>query len=426
MESLNLKRFANIPLPRFAKVKQHFKQERIDDIAKEVRTQLAPHLTHLKGKTIALGIGSRGIANIKDIAKTLVDELLRAGAKPFVIPAMGSHGGATASGQAGVLASYGITPESMGIPVDASMEVASIGELEPGLPVHIAQSALQADGIVVIARVKAHTAFRGSIESGVAKMLAIGLGKQIGADSLHHQGFGRFAELIPKAAQLVVEKTKVLFALGIIENAYEQTYKIDALSRTDIVAMKKEMALLEESKSIMGRLLFSEFDVLVIEEIGKNISGDGQDPNVTGLYINKYCSGGPRFQKSVVFGLTEATHGNANGMGVVDVVTRSLFDNIDYISTYTNAFTSTEILPVKIPMVAASKEDALRIAVKTCNGVDHGKHRIVWIKNTLELEEIAISEALLEEARAHPQIEIMTQAGDLAFDQGEPRFPWRA
>ena len=424
MESLNLERFTDIPLPKFVKVKQTFKQEQIDDIAQEVRTQLVPHLTNLQGKTIAIGVGSRGIANIKEITKTFVDELITAGAKPFIIPTMGSHGGATAPGQAGVLASYGITPESMGVPVDGSMEVVSIGELEPGLPIYVAQSALQADGIVLIARVKAHTAFRGPIESGVVKMLTIGLGKQIGADSLHHQGFGRFAELIPKAAQMIVEKTKVLFALGIVENAYEQTYKIEVLTRADILAMDKEMALVEESKRIMGRLLFSEFDVLVIEEIGKNISGDGQDPNVTGLYITKYCDGGPRFQKSVIFGLTEETHGNANGMGVVDVVTRNLFDNIDFISTYTNAFTSTEILPVKIPMVAGTKEDALRIVVKACNGVDPGKHRIVWIKNTLELEEIIISEALLEQAQAHSQIEVLTQAGDLTFNQGEPIFPW--
>ena len=424
METLNLKRFADIPLPKFVKVKQHFMQEKIENVAKEVSTRLAPHIKNLKGKSIAIGVGSRGITNIKEITKTLVDELIAAGAKPFIIPTMGSHGGATAAGQAGVLASYEITPESMGVPVNSSMEVVNIGELEPGLPIYVAQSALQADGIVVIARVKAHTAFRGPIESGVAKMITIGLGKQIGANSIHHQGFGRFAELIPKAAQMIVEKTKVLFALGIVENAYEQTYKIEVLPREDILTMKREMALLEESKNIMGRLLFPEFDVLVIEEIGKNISGDGQDPNVTGLYITKYCKGGPIFQKSVIFGLTEETHGNACGVGMVDVVARSLFENIDFTSTYTNSFTSTEISPVKIPMVAGSKEDALRIVVKTCNGVDNGKHRIVWIKNTLELEEIFISEPLLEQAQAHSQIEILSEVVDLTFNQGEPIFPW--
>ena len=424
MESLDLTRFAAVALPRFVKVRQHFEKEQIGDIAKEVRTQLAPHLTNLQGKRIAVGIGSRGIANIKEIAKTLVDELIRAGAKPFIIPTMGSHGGATASGQVEVLASYGITPESMGVPIEASMEVASIGDLEPELPVYVAQSALQADGIVVVVRVKPHTAFRGPIESGVAKMLTIGIGKQIGADFIHHQGFGRFAELIPRMAQAVVEKTKVLFALGIVENAYEQTYKIEAFSREDILAMEKEKALLEESKRIMGRLLFPEFDVLVIEEIGKDISGDGQDPNVTGLYITRYCNDGPRFQKSVIFDLSDETHGNANGMGGTDIITRNLFDKIDFVSTYTNAFTHTEFLLVKIPMVAGSKEDALRIALKTCNGVAPGKQRVVWIKNTCALEEIVISEVLLEEAKAHPQIEILTQAGDLAFQQGEPIFLW--
>lgn len=425
IESLDLTRYPAIPLPRFAKVRQLFAKGRIDDIAGEVRAKSAPHLTDLQGKRIAVGIGSRGIANIREIAGTLIEELRAAGAEPSIIPAMGSHGGATASGQAEVLASYGITPASMGVPIDASMEVASIGELEPGLPVYVAKSALRADGIVVIARVKAHTGFRGPIESGVAKMLTIGLGKQIGTDSLHSRGFGRFAELIPRMAQAVVEKSRVLFALAIVENAYEQTCRIETLSREEILAMEREAELLEESKRIMGRILFPEFDALVIEEIGKNISGDGQDPNVTGLYITRYCSGGPRFQKSVIFDLSGESHGNANGMGSADVITRTLFDKIDFISTYTNAFSSTEFLPVKIPMVAETKEDALRIALKSCNGVVPGKQRVVWIKNTFALEEILISESLLEEAQAHPQVEILTPPGDVTFQRGEPRFPWQ-
>ena len=424
MEYLDLKRFPTVALPRFVKVRQHFEKGRIGDIAKEVRTQLAPHLTHLQGKRIAIGIGSRGIANIQEIARTLVDELIRVGAKPFIIPTMGSHGGATASGQTEVLASYGITPESLGVPIDASMAVESIGDLEPDIPVYVAQSALQADGIVVITRVKSHTAFRGPIESGVAKMLTIGMGKQIGADFIHHQGFPRFADLIPRMARVVVEKTKVLFALGIVENAYEQTYRIETVSREEILSMEKEKALLEESKRIMGRLLFPEFDLLVIEEIGKDISGDGQDPNVTGLYGTKCCTGGPQFQKSVIFDLTDESHGNANGVGGADIITRNLFDKIDFVSTYTNAFTHTEFSMVRIPMVAGSKEDALRIALKTCNGVAPGKQRVVWIKNTCALDEIVISEVLLEEAKAHPQIEILTHAGDITFQQGEPVFSW--
>jgi hypothetical protein len=424
MESLDLRRYAAVALPRFVKIKQHFEKKRVSDITKEVRTQLAPHLTHLQGKRIAIGIGSRGIANLKEIVRTLIDELSRAGATPFIIPTMGSHGGATPSGQTEVLAFYGITPESMGVPIEASMEVARIGDLEPGLPVYVAQSALQADGIVVVVRVKPHTAFRGPIESGVAKMLTIGMGKQIGADFIHYQGFGRFAELIPRMAKVVVEKTKVLFALGMVENAYEQTYRIEAFSREEILSMEKEKALLEESKRIMGRLLFSEFDVLVIEEIGKDISGDGQDPNVTGLYINKCCTGGPQFQKCVLFDLSHETHGNANGLGVADIITRNLFDKIDFISTYTNAFTHTEFISVKIPMVAGSKEDALRIALKTCNRTAPGRQKVVWIRNTRELEQIVISEALLEEARSNPRIEVFDPVGHVDFPQGDPVFPW--
>jgi hypothetical protein len=425
IESLDLTRFPAVAVPRFAKVMQHFEKGRIGDIAREVRTQSAPHLTGLRGKRIAIGIGSRGIANLLEIAGTLVAELIGAGAEPFIVPTMGSHGGSTASGQTEVLASYGITPESLGVPIDASMAVESIGDLEPGIPVYVAKSALQADGIVVITRVKSHTAFRGPIESGVAKMLTIGMGKQVGADFIHHQGFPRFADLIPRMARVVVEKTRVLFALGIVENAYEQTYRIEAVSREEILSMEKEKTLLEESKRIMGRLLFPEFDLLVIEEIGKDISGDGQDPNVTGLYGTKCCTGGPQFQKSVILDLTDESHGNANGVGGADIITRNLFNKIDFVSTYTNAFTHTEFSMVRIPMVAASKEDALRIALKTCNRVAPGKQRVVWIKNTCALEEVVISEALLEEAKAHPQIEIRTQAGDIAFQQGEPVFPWQ-
>lgn len=213
MESLDLSLYPPIQLPRFLKVEQNFKREQVEDVPRAIQLQLDPFLNQLEGKKIAVGVGSRGIAHIKQITKTVVDELLKAGAKPFIIPAMGSHGGSTAEGQAEVLSSYEITKETMGVPIDASVEVEEIGELEPGLPIYVAKSALNADGIVVIARIKPHTAFRGSIESGIAKMLTIGLGKQIGADSLHHQGFGRFADLIPKAAQFILDRTKLLFAL---------------------------------------------------------------------------------------------------------------------------------------------------------------------------------------------------------------------
>jgi hypothetical protein len=334
---------------------------------------------------------------------------------------MGSHGGATAEGQAELLASFGVTESSMGVPIDASMDVEIIGELEPGLPVYVCTSALQADGIVVIARVKPHTCFRGPIESGMAKMLVIGLGKQLGAASMHSQGFSRFAELIPQAAKLITQKTNMLFGVAVVENAYEETSIIEVITKSDIYDMKQEQALLEKAHTRMGRILLPAFDVLIIEEVGKNISGDGQDPNVTGLFITPDIVGGPQYKKCAIFDVTEPSHGNANGVGMADVTTRKLFDKIDYLSMYTNAFTSTELDAVKIPMVAATAEDALRIAVQTCNGIQPYQHKVVWIKNTLELKEIIISEPLLAEAQAHPQISVISQPRALTFADGEPQ-----
>ena len=382
---------------------------------------MGPHLENLSGKRIAVGVGSRGIRNIALITKTVVDTLKLAGARPFIIPVMGSHGGATPEGQAELLASFGICEATMGVSIDASMEVEPIGELEPGLPIYVCHSALAADGIVIIARIKPHTCFRGPIESGICKMLVIGLGKQIGANSVHSQGFIRFTELIPQAGCMIAQKTKVLFAVALVENAYEETYKIEVIPKADILSLEREKRLLEEARNLMGRIMFPKFDVLIIDEIGKNISGDGQDPNVTGLYITDCVSGGPEFKKSVILDVTAESHGNANGVGMCDVTTRKLFEKIDYVSMYTNAFTSTEVGAVKIPMVATTSEDALRMAVKMCNGVDPYQHKIVWIKSTLELAEVLISEPLLPEARANPNIEVLSAPCDLTFIAGEPQ-----
>jgi hypothetical protein len=252
-------------------------------------------------------------------------------------------------------------------------------------------------------------------------MLCIGLGKQIGADSLHMQGFARFHEVIPKAGCMVAEKTNVLFSVSVIENAFDETYKVEVLPKVDMLSMEREKALLEEAKNIMASIPFPKFDVLVIEEIGKNISGDGQDPNVTGLFFGKHMSGGPEFKKSVIFDVTEESHGNSLGVGMADVTTRKLFDKTNFVYMYMNAFTSTEVATVKMPMVAATAEDALRMVVKMCNGVKPFEHKIVWIKNTLELSEIIISEPLLSEAESLSNIEVLSDPSDLIFINGEPQ-----
>ncbi|WP_333593382.1 iron-sulfur cluster binding protein [Anaerospora hongkongensis] len=421
MQSLDLKNFPAIMLPRFVRIKQEFNRQKVEDIPGEIRVKMEPYVENLTGKRIAVGVGSRGIANIALIIKTVIDVLLKAGAKPFIIPVMGSHGGAVAEGQADLLASFGISEATMGVPLNASMDVECIGEIEPGYPIYVAKSALEADGIVIIPRVKPHTCFRGPIESGICKMLVIGLGKRLGADSVHSHGFASFTEYIPRIGQMIAGKVNLLFAVALVENAFEDTYKIEVVPKSDILTLEREKTLLEEARRSMGRILFDKFDVLIIDEIGKNISGDGQDPNVTGLYITKCVSGGPEFKKSAILDVTEESHGNANGVGMVDVTTRKLFDKIDYISMYTNAFTSTEIEAAKVPMVAATAEDAIRMAVKMCNGVDPYCHKIVWIKNTLELTDVLISEPLLAEAEAHPDIEVVSEAKELIFINGEPQ-----
>lgn len=421
MQSLDLSKFAAIELPRFLTVRQKFARDKIEDIPGEIKRKMEPMLSGLAGKRIAVGVGSRGVANIALITKTVVDLLRGAGAEPFIIPAMGSHGGACAEGQAELLDSYGINARAMGCPVDASMDVECIGEIEAGYPIYVAKSALAADGVVVIPRVKPHTCFRGPIESGVCKMLVIGLGKQIGADSVHSRGFHTFAEYIPKVGVMIARRLGLLLSVSLVENAFDDTCRIEVMPKEDIIALDREKALLEESRKWMGRIMLPDFDVLIMDEIGKNISGDGQDPNVTGLYITDCVSGGPKFKKSVILDVTPESHGNANGVGMVDISTRKLFDKIDYISMYTNVFTSTESESAKIPIIAATAEDAIRLAVKMCNGVRPKQHKIVWIKNTLELARIVISEPLMREAKEHPDIEILSSPKELTFVSGEPQ-----
>lgn len=424
MESLDLSKFDEVQLPKFIKVKQIFKKDKIINISDEVRKQMERYTCNLDNKKIAVGVGSRGIANIDIITKTVIDCLKKAGASPFIVPAMGSHGGATEKGQKEILSSYGITERSMEVNIDSSMDTEVIGLYEPDLPVYMAQSAIEADGIVIIPRIKPHTGFRGKIESGVCKMLCIGLGKQKGADSIHSKGFERFSELIPGVGCMIAAKTNVLFAVAIVENAYDETYKIEVISKNEILYLKKEEAMLEESRELMGRIFIPKFDVLIIDEIGKNISGNGQDPNVTGLYFTGCASGGPEFKKCAILDITKESHGNANGVGVSDIITRRFFDKIDFISMYTNCFTSTYMEPAKIPMVASNSEDAIKIAVKSCNGVINEKSKIIWIKSTMELENMIISEPLLEEVKLNSNLEVLSESEDLKFCKGEPKFSW--
>jgi hypothetical protein len=403
-----------VELPRGALVEQRVETPpSLTDIGESVREAL--NSVELPMGRVAIGVGSRGVARISEIVAALVEVLKEAGAEPFVVPAMGSHGASTAEGQADVLAHLGVSEERIGCPVRATMETVKIGETPAGVAVFMDRNAHEADSVIVVNRVKPHTAFRGTVESGPTKMLAIGLGKQRGAHSIHSAGWEIIHRTIPEAARVAVETGKVAFGLATVENADEEPCRVVAIPATNLEA--GEAPLLEEAKENLARLPFEDMDVLVIDEIGKNVSGDGADPNVTGRYATTAASGGPKVQRMVYLGLTEETGGNANGLGMADVVTERLVAGMDRPSTYMNALTSTTPQPVKIPMTIPTDEMAIAAALTMCADVDPQEVRLVRIQNTLRLGRMWVSEALLKEVEGDERLEVLEEPGPLRFDE---------
>jgi hypothetical protein len=366
--------------------------------------------------SVAVGVGSRGVGGISEVVAALVGFLKEAGAEPFVVPAMGSHGASTAEGQARVLAHLGVSEERVGCPVRATMEAQKLGETPSGVSVFMDRNAFEADSVVVVNRIKPHTAFRGTVESGPTKMLAIGLGKQKGAHSIHAAGWGRIHETIPEAARVAVESGKVAFGLAVLENADEEPYRVAAIPADNLE--ESEAPLLEEAKRKLMRLPFDDIDVLVIDEIGKNISGDGADPNVTGRYPTPFASGGPNVERMVFLDLTPETGGNANGLGAADVVTERLVSKMDRPSTYLNALTSTTPYPVKIPMTMPTDRMAIAAALTMTAGVSPQNARLVRIKNTLKLRRMWVSEALLNEVDGE-KVRVVEEPRPMRFDEEE-------
>ncbi|MDQ0338297.1 hypothetical protein J2S00_001081 [Caldalkalibacillus uzonensis] len=407
-----------IDLPKMMRVKQHFNADRLEDIEGEVVKQMQAKLVPdvFQGKRVAVAAGSRGIANLAAIVKSTITQLKAWGAEPFIVPAMGSHGGATAQGQAKILADYGIDEKTMGVPVISSMDVVELTKLDNGMPVYLDKEASQADLIVVVNRIKPHTDFKGDFESGLLKMLGIGLGKHKGATTLHSYGFDQFHDLIPKTGKAILEKAPVAFGIGIVENAYDETAKLEVIPAEDIV--EREKSLLIEAKQNMPKLLVSEIDVLIVDEIGKNISGSGMDPNITGRPGSKLPGfSAPPIQKVVVLDLTEKTHGNATGIGMADVTTLHCVNKIDFSYTYANCITSTVLEGAKLPLIMNNDKEAIIVALKTCNRVTPERAKIVRIKNTLELNEIYLSEAYLHEIRSQDKITILSEPGEMRFDE---------
>lgn len=407
----------DIPIPRLVNVKQIFPRPVIKDAADTlaVKLQASGLLKGIKpGQSIAITAGSRGIANIPSMLKVLVDGVKKAGGYPFVFPAMGSHGGATAEGQKSMLEGMGITEDFLDAPIRATMDTVQIGVSSNGRPVYIDKFADEADGIIVINRIKPHTSFRGKYESGLMKMMTIGMGKQHGADFAHMLGFGQMAESVPAIAREVLAQKNIICAVGIIENAYHETAQIEVLPPQSIET--EEPALLKRAWELYPRLYFDKLDVLILDEIGKDISGTGFDTNILGRYHTSYASGGPDITKISVLDVTERSHGNANGAGMLDFTTRRLFNKMDFEQTYPNALTSTVPTSVKIPMVLKNDMQAIQAAIKTCNILDRTLVKMVRVKNTTQLDVIAVSESLVPYVKGHANLELASEPYSLTFN----------
>lgn len=402
--------------PLFYKVRQRLECPVVEDVEGAVLAALSSLSLAERirpGARVAVTAGSRGIANIPIILRTVVQAIRAVGGEPFLVPAMGSHGGATAEGQVAVLNSLGITEESVGAPIRSSMEVVEIGRTEKGVPVYFDKNAWSADAVFVVNRVKPHTGFRAANESGLAKMIAVGLGKEKGCTTMHQNGL---AETIPAAARVALKVAPIIGGLGIVENSREETAEVRAARPEELLAVDAE--LLEKAKGYLPRLPFTDIDVLIVDEMGKNISGTGMDVNVIGrMYkLGEPEPEAPRVKRIAVLDLTEASHGNALGMGLADVITKRFLAKVDFAATYANVIAAGVLERGRTPVSAENDREAVRIALTTIPGLAPEKARVVRVKNTLELEEMQVSEALRAEVEESPNLEILSGPAALPFD----------
>jgi len=416
----------DIKIPKMVRVHQKFARPKIEveKIPEVIFSQFSNQkfVSKIKpGMNICITCGSRGISNIPIIIKTIADFCKAKGAIPFVVPAMGSHGGATAEGQLEILSSLGVTEESVGCQIKSSMETVVVGHtivgdiLPENVEVRIDKNAANSDGIILCGRIKAHTAFRGEFESGLMKMMTIGLGKQEGAESCHKNGFKYMSRLVPEFGRIIMKNAPILFGLAILENSFDETCKLVALTPDEINT--EEPKLLKESFKYLPKLYFDQCDVLIVDEFGKNISGEGMDPNITGTFATPYATGGIKAQKRAVLRLTPETHGNAHAIGIVDAISRKLYDDIDLEITYPNSITSTVLEFAKIPMIMENDRETIQLCIKTCTEIDKEKVRIIRIKNTLSMEYIYVSETMTDEVDKNPELEIAGEPQELIFDK---------
>ncbi|MGD2124774.1 MAG: lactate racemase domain-containing protein [Desulfobacteraceae bacterium] len=407
--------------PNMYRIRQILDVPKVESIEKTLTEELESIKISSRikaGARIAITAGSRGIANIDLILKHLVHILRENGAEPFLVPSMGSHGGGTAEGQAEILKSLNITEELVGAPIVSSMEVVEIGRSRFGFPVLVDKQAAEADGVVVVNRIKPHTEFEGPIESGLIKMLAIGLGKHKGCLEVHKQTvhYG-YREVIPEIGRIILEKLPVLFGIGLIENVYDETAFMRALLPSQF--LKEEKKLLAEARRLMARLPFDRIDILIVDEMGKNISGTGMDTNVVGriMFIGENEPDHPRITRIVVLDLADESHGNAIGVGLADYTTQRLADKIDARATATNSIAGMTPEKGRTPLALPTDKEAIDAALTTIGSVKPEAVRIVHIKNTLEIAGLDISDALLDELQGRDDLKLLEDLGPLAFDE---------
>lgn len=398
---------ASRPLPPLRAVIQQFPRPRHPNVYAGAYAEAAAQLQKLEaqpGARVAIGVGSRGIRDIVPVVKATVAACKDAGLAPFVVPAMGSHGGGTADGQQHVLEHLGVTEASVGAPIVSDTAVEQIGVTSWGMPVYFDRTALDADFIVPVNRVKPHTDFAGTHESGLCKMLVIGFANHIGCSRVHQETFARFPLVIPETAALILEKVSVAFGMAIVENAYDETYLVEAVARERILAREDE--LLRIAYANMPRLYFEHIDVLIVDEIGKNISGAGMDPNIMGRTAKGVLAGysGPTIGRIVVAGLTEASGGNAIGIGQADFTTQHAIAQINHEITYANAIASGTPEGGRLPIVLPTLDDAVRAALLTSGVDDWSQAAVVRIQNTLHIDTIWVSDALAPVVETHPNL----------------------
>jgi hypothetical protein len=417
------------PFPVMLPVRQKFEAPQVNDVAaatKEALEPLRPRIT--SGMSVALTAGSRGIHDKPEVVRAAGEWLRSLGAEPFVVPAMGSHGGATAEGQIDMLSGLGMTEESLGMPIRATMETVELGRVPDGPMTHLDAIAAQADGIIAINRVKAHTDFKGELESGLGKIVAIGLGKQRGAEGIHLYGPRHLGRWIPAVARRIIDTGKVLGGLAIVENAYDRAAKIAFLAPDDI-AGPGETQLLAEAKQLMATLPFDDIDVAVIDMMGKNMSGAGMDTNVIGRMMIRGSAEfeRPRITNIAVLDISEPSHGNAIGLGLADFIPFRILEKIDLRSSYINAMTSGLGGPQRgqIPMAMPTDRSAIAAAIVTCGRADLEQARLVRMRSTLDLEELWVSESLRDEVTANDRLSVAGDPEPLAFDDGGQLRPWR-